>query len=291
VRSTRRSLFPWLTGFSPAPTIDRIGPVPERSHLDERFEGPDLDGDVWISSYLPAWSSRAASKATYAIDERGLRLSIPAEQPLWCPDLHDGPLRVSAVQTGNWSGPVGSSQGQQPFRDDLVVREQQPAHWGFTPHFGHVEVECRATIGPRSMFSAWMVGLEDRRERCGEICLVEVFGDTLGGDGSAAFGTGIHRFRDPALTEEFSADRLAIDVTRLHRYAVDWRPGSVDFLIDGRPVRTVGQAPDYPMQLIVGLFDFPDRGSPGEPESEAELIGRSVKGRPLPPAERSGDQA
>jgi hypothetical protein len=255
--------------------------APGRQELDERFEAPDLDGEVWIASYLPAWSSRAASKATYAIDERGLRLSIPADQPLWCPDLHDGPLRVSAVQTGNWSGPVGSGRGQQPFRHGLVVREQQPALWGFTPHFGRVEVECQAAIGPRSMFSAWMVGIEDRPERCGEICLVEVFGDALE-DGSAAVGTGIHPFRDPALAEEFSVDRIPIDVGRPHSYAIEWRPGAVDFLLDGRPIRTTARAPDYPMQLIIGLFDFPDRARPGAPEPEPELIVRRVRGRGSP---------
>ena len=256
---------------------------PGPTELNERFDAHVLDEDVWVASYLPAWSSRAASKATYAIDQQGLRLSIPADQPLWCPDLHDGALRVSAVQTGNWSGPAGSSRGQQPFRDDLVVREQQPAHWGFTPHYGRVEVECRATIGPRSMFSAWMVGLEDRPERCGEICLVEVFGDTLE-DGSAAIGSGIHAFRDPALTEEFSADRLSIDVARSHTYAVDWRPGAVDFHVDGARIRTAGQAPDYPMQLIIGLFDFPDRAPPGGTEPQPELIVRRVKGTSSPEA-------
>ena len=255
--------------------------MPPPDELDERFEGPALDEEVWIDSYLPAWSSREASKATSAVDERGLRLSIPEEHPLWCPDLHDGPLRVSAVQTGNWSGPVGSSQGQQPFRDDLVVREEQPAHWGFTPHFGRIEIESQARIGPRSMFSAWMVGLEDVPERCGEICVVEVFGDALG-DGSAAVGSGIKPFRDPALTWEFSADRMDIDVARLHRYAVDWRPDGVDFLVDDELVRTTTQAPDYPMQLIIGLFDFPDRARPGEPEPEPELIVSRVRGRPPP---------
>jgi hypothetical protein len=185
---------------------------------------------------------------------------------------------VSAVQTGNWSGPVGSTRGQQPFRDGLVVKEEQPAHRGFTPHFGRVEVECRATIGPRSMFSAWMVGIEDRPERSGEICLVEVFGDTLG-DGSAAIGSGIHPFRDPALTEEFSAEPLPIDVTRSHRYAVDWRADEVDFLVDDRVIRTTSQAPDYPMQLIIGVFDFPDRARAGEPEPDPELIVHRVHGR------------
>jgi hypothetical protein len=33
----------------------------------------------------------------------------------------------------------------------------------------------------------------------------------------------------------------------------------VDFLVDGDHVRTVEQAPDYPMQMMIGVFDFPDR--------------------------------
>jgi hypothetical protein len=126
----------------------------------ERFDGPGLD-PTWLPSYLPAWSSRSAAAATYDVGPAGLRLSIPPEQPLWCPDLHDPPLRVSAVQSGNWSGPVGSTRGQQPFRDGLVVREAQPELRGFTPLHAEVAVTCHARIGPGSMFSAWLVGMED----------------------------------------------------------------------------------------------------------------------------------
>ena len=31
------------------------------------FDGPDLDTRVWIPSYLPQWSSRAESAATYEL--------------------------------------------------------------------------------------------------------------------------------------------------------------------------------------------------------------------------------
>jgi hypothetical protein len=244
----------------------------------ERFASPTLDPRRWIASYLPAWSSRAAAAATYAVEDDGLHLTIPPEHPLWCPDLHESPLRVSAVQTGNWSGPLGSSRGQQPFRDGLVVREEQPTLLGYTPHHGLVEVECSARIGPRSMFSAWMVGIEDEPNRCGEICLVEVFGDTLDGT-TAKVGSGIHRFRDPALDEEFSAERMEIDVSAPHRYAVDWRPGRVEFFVDGERIRVCRQAPDYPMQLILGVFDFPDRPAPGD-AAVPELHVRAVRGRP-----------
>ena len=248
--------------------------------IDERFTGDDLDPSVWTTSYLPAWSSRAASVATYAITSDGLLLSIPPGQGLWCADRHQPPLRVSGVQTGNWSGPVGSTLSQQPFAEGLTVREEQPAFWGYTPHFGHLEVELSALISPRSMFSAWLVGFEDQPDRCGEINLVEIFGDTVR-DGTVAYGCGIKAFRDPALSEEFAAEPRALDISQPHVYAVDWRPGRVDFLLDGQPIRTVSQAPDYPMLLIIGVFDFPDRAAPGD-NQVPELLVRRVTGRPNP---------
>ena len=256
--------------------------------FDERFAGPDLDPAVWTASYLPAWSSRAASAATYTVGRDGLRLTIPPEQGLWCPDLHETPLRVSAVQSGNRSGPAGSTDGQQPFRDGLVVREEQPTVLGFTPFRGEVAVTCRATLGRRSMFSAWMVGLEDRPERCGEICIVEIFGDALTTAPSpiARYGCGVHRFRDPGLVEDFAAPAVSVDVTRTHTYAAVWTADGVAFTLDGELVRTTPQSPAYPMQLILGLFDFPDRATDAqregrEPPPTPELVVERVAGRPL----------
>jgi beta-glucanase (GH16 family) len=161
-----------------------------------------------------------------------------------------------------FSGEVGSTVGQQPFREDLAVREAQPTQWGWTPEYGRLEVRARMDLSPRSMASVWMVGLEDEPSRCGEICVFEVFGDTLeteDGRPTAAVGMGIHPFRDPALTDDFATPRLAIDVAELHVYAADWRPGRVDFLVDGEPVRRVDQAPAYPMQMMIAVFDFPEK--------------------------------
>ncbi|BBY88951.1 glycoside hydrolase family 16 protein [Mycolicibacterium tokaiense] len=217
-----------------------------------------LDTEVWTPAYLPAWSSRAQAAATYTTGAAGLDLSIPDSHPLWCPDQHSPPLRVSGIQSVNRSGPVGSTDAPQPFLPGQRVREHQPTVLGFAPHFGRVEVTCSAELTDRSMFSAWMVGLEDQPDRCGEICLMEVFGDTVR-DGHADVGQGIHRFRDPALREDFSAPRRRIDVGEPHRYAVEWRSGRVDFSIDGVHTRSTDQAPDYPMFLFLAVFDFPER--------------------------------
>ncbi|PVZ14724.1 glycoside hydrolase family 16 protein [Actinomycetospora cinnamomea] len=245
--------------------------------FDERFtEG--LDPSVWTPAYLPAWSSRAAAAATWRVDDDGLHLSIPPDQPLWCPDDHDPPLRVSAVQSANRSGPVGSTEGQQPFRAGQTVREEQPTVLGLTPGDGTVEVECRARLGPSAMFSAWMIGLEDAPDRCGEICLVEVFGDTVAG-AHAAVGSGIKAFRDPHLVEDFVVEPRDLDVTGWHTYAAHRRPGSVDLAIDGVTTRNLRQAPDYPMQLMIAVFDFPDH-SAHDPSDVPELVVRRVRYHP-----------
>jgi len=221
----------------------------------DHFDGPGLDTEVWIPHYLPMWSSRAQSAATYAVGDSELRLTIPPEQGLWCPEDH-GPLRVSGIQSGVFSEEVGSTRGQQPFREGLTVREFQPAQWGWTPEYGRLEVRARMALSPRSMASVWMVGLEEEPERCGEICIFEVFGDA-----PQAVGSGIHPFRDPALTDEFDAPRMDIDVSEFHVYAADWQRGGVDFFVDGEHVKTVGQAPAYPMQMMVAVFDFPEKAA------------------------------
>jgi Glycosyl hydrolases family 16 len=227
--------------------------------LEERFEGRELDRSVWVPWYLPHWSSRAQSQATYRIEDGELRLSIPPGQPLWAEGVHATPLRVSGVQSANFSGPVGSTVGGQPFLDGQRVREEQGEFWGCTPLYGHIEIRMRGVITARSMVAFWLSGIEDRPERSGEICVMEVFGHAPHG-----FGMGLHRFRDPRLTEDWSVVDLPIDVSAFHTYAVDWHPDGLTFTVDGAVVKRVGQAPDYPVQLQIAVFDFPEKAEPGE---------------------------
>src|SRR3954466_8167633 len=185
--------------------------------LDEHFRGEALDLSVWFPYYLPQWSSRAGSAATYTVGGGELRLSIPADQGLWCPGVHATPLRVSAIQSASFSGPVGSAVGGQPFVEDQLVTEEQDEFWGYTPLYGHIAIRARGVITPRSMVAFWLSGIEDRPRHSGEICVMEVFGDAVR-DGSADVGIGLHKFRDPGLTEDFTADPLPIDIADFHTY-------------------------------------------------------------------------
>ena len=54
------------------------------TEIDERFPGPDLDLGVWVPAYLPAWSSRAAAAATYALTPAGTRpIAGATPTPRW----------------------------------------------------------------------------------------------------------------------------------------------------------------------------------------------------------------
>jgi hypothetical protein len=246
--------------------------------FEDDFDAGRLDTGVWLPHYLPAWSSRAASAATYEIRDSCLHLTIPAEQALWCANDHRPPLRVSGIQSGNFSGPVGSTAGQQPYRDGLTVREGQQTFWGWTPDRGYIEVRARCVLTPRSMAAGWLVGLEDRPERSAEICIAEVFGATVEAGRSAAVGMGLHPFRDPAVTEDFDAVRLPIEVAEFHTYAVDWTADSADFYVDGEPVRTSPGPPSYPMQIMLAVFDFPDTSDGHDTDTVPALVVDHVRG-------------
>ena len=253
---------------------------PDGLHLGfaDEFDGPDLDRSVWLPHYLPAWSSRAATAATYVVRDSCLHLSIPPGQDLWCADDHTPPMRVSGVQSGNLSGPVGSTVGQQPYREGVTVREEQQPFWGWTPDGGYIELRARGVVTPRSMVAFWMVGLEDRPERSAEICVTEMFGSAVVPGESTAVGMGLHSFRDPDVAEDFEAVRMPLDVADFHTYAVDWTAGSADFLVDGEPVRSCPRPPTYPMQMMVAVFDFPDMSTGDDDDAVPELVVDHLRG-------------
>ena len=129
-------------------------------------------------------------------------------------------------------------------------------------------------LGPRSMASVWLAGIEDEPQRSGEICLFEIFGDALDGGESAAVGMGIKPFRDPVLTWDFEAPRLPIDVREPHVYAADWSPGRVAFSVDGELVRSRAGA-GLPGPVHGRGVRLPGQAGPGRPRA-------AVRGRPRP---------
>ena len=123
--------------------------MPFELEFEDTFEGDSLDPGRWLPWYLPHWSSRQRSAARYAT-RRGLALRIDADQEPWCPEW-DGEVRVSSIQTGTFSGLLGSPIGQHRFRPEAVVREEQENVLLYGPRYGRVELRARASPDPQTI--------------------------------------------------------------------------------------------------------------------------------------------
>jgi beta-glucanase (GH16 family) len=135
-----------------------------------------------------------------------------------------------------------------------VAEEQEDVRL-YTPLYGRIELRAKALDDPNAMVALWLIGYEDEPERSGEICVCEIFGSEVGRD-EALVGMGVHPFGDPGLVDDFAKVRLALDARAFHVYAAEWTREGIAFLVDGEPVRTVAQSPDYRMQLMLNIYEF-----------------------------------
>ena len=246
--------------------------------FEDNFDRDSLDDRRWLPYYLPHWSSRELAAARYDVGGGCLRLRIEEDQRPWCPDL-DGEVRVSSLQTGMFAGPRGSTIGQHRFKREAVVTEEQQNVRLYTPQYGVFEVRLKALDDPRCMVALWMIGYEDEPSRSAEICVCEIFGRDVG-SGEASVGMGVHPFGDPDIVDDFAAEAVPIDARDFHVYAAVWTPDGVTFSVDGERVRAVDQSPAYPMQLMLGIYEFPAEPGAAAPATAypKELVVDYVRG-------------
>ncbi|MFK4850483.1 hypothetical protein ACI3KT_02500 [Microbacterium sp. ZW T6_19] len=229
---------------------------PAPSHLpsfDDDFAG-GLDTAKWIPHYLPHWTTPERSEARYGVTAEGLELRIEEDQLDWRPE--DAPLRVSNLQTGEYSGPLGSHRGTHRHRPDgLVVRTETPCRLMFAPHRGRIDITVSAGADERCMLAAWLAGTEHLSELdSGEICVFEIDGSAVGPTTSAR--TGIKAHHDPRLSTDMAEVQLPFDAREAHTWTVIWGDGETIIGCEGVVLRRILQAPDYPMLLLIDLFEI-----------------------------------
>jgi beta-glucanase (GH16 family) len=47
-------------------------------------------------------------------------------------------------------------------------------------------------------------------------------------------------------------------VTQFHTYSAKWTEKTVTFYIDGKKTKEIQQSPQYPMQLMLGIYEIPE---------------------------------
>ncbi len=235
--------------------------LPERPDRAPDVEDDFASGprsDLWVAHYLPHWTTPNRSAARYDLTETGVRLRIDADQPDWRPE--DAPLRVSNLQTGTFSGGLGSLRGTHRHRQDgLRVRSPSPTRLLWAPSAGRVEVTVSASRDQDCMLAAWLVGTEHEAEgAAGEVCIFEIDAAAVGSTTTARSGVKDHG--DPRLTTDMAEVELPFDASRPHTWTVIWGDGETIIGCDGITLRRVPQAPDYPLFLMLDLFEIGDPG-------------------------------
>lgn len=236
--------------------------------FEDDFDGL-LDRGKWSPYYLPHWSSEPLREARHRVEGGRLVLAVDPDDPPWCPEF-DGDVRVAALQTGQFSGPLGGSAGQHRFRPELRVRRERPTERLYLPRFGMIVVRARTFLAPGDLASLYLIGFEERPEDSGEITVFEIFGGNVGADG-AMVGHGVKAINDPRLVTDFREPRLPIEVGDWHEYAIVWQRDGIRFLLDGHLLGDTRQSPAYPMQLMLTCYRLEGTGGEG-PRLEVDYV-------------------
>jgi hypothetical protein len=232
----------------PANPVNKPGYVLEFS---DEFESTALDSKKWFPYLLPHWSSLERSKARYSVSDGSLKLFVEEKQKPWI----DGGDRASNIQTAHFSGAKGSQVGQfRHYNPAFVVTEDLPTVQHYTPRFGYFETRLKAVPIVGYHVALWMIGFNEGQ--AGEIRAFEIHGANVGKEKSR-LDYGILRWDDPTLNEECYEDYLPMNAADYHVYALEWTPTNVDFYVDNVKLRSLSQAPQYPMQFMLGIYERP----------------------------------
>lgn len=241
------------------------------------FASATLRSDLWVGEYLPHWTTPERSRARYEMTgTSGIRLLIEEDQLDWREE--DAPLRVSNLQTGVSSGPLGSGQGTHRHRaDGLTVRTHTPERLLWAPSAGRVDVVVSASADQGCMLAAWLVGVENLSPRqSGEICLFEIDSNAIG-RGETRVRCGLKAHGDDSFETDMGEVVVPLDASNPHTWSAIWGPEGTVIGCEGVVVKRSLSAPNYPMFLMLDLFEIGPRSTAGGAYPKSAYI-HSVRG-------------
>lgn len=237
--------------------------VEPKFFFEDNFDSNFLDDQIWIGTHLPHWSSRAATSPSYKISAGHLELFIDHQQP-WCPEF-DGVVRVSNLQTAVAGAQLGSAQAQHRYKPGLIVREEQTPDYRALLENGRLEVRAKIKLTADSVAALWAIGLEERPEDSGELCVFEIKSENVRPT-AMKVGLGTKAYFDSRLTTDFAEFEIA-QPGEFHEYAVTKTNSGLTFEIDGTVIAKSSQIYDYPLQLMLGVYE-----TSGDPKAHPSMI-------------------
>ena len=226
------------------------------------FDRGQIDEARWVAKYLPHWTTAERARPHCHFEDGHLVLRIDPDQEPWCP-AHDGGVKCSSIQTGHFSGPLGSANGQLRFNKDLRVVTALPSAKHHVPVYGYFEIRARASIASNNMVSFWMMGFEEHPDDSGEITVMEIFGRNNTAM-TTTLGYGVKQATDARLATQYHEDILPFSASDWHVYGAEWNASGVTHFLDGKLLRHIKQVPHYPLQLMLGIYELPNDPRPVE---------------------------
>lgn len=229
----------------------------KKYHLEfsDEFEGEELNKTNWLPFYLPFCCPNGIVIPSYEIRKGNLALKITEEQVSWFSEF-DGQIKGSSIQTGIYSEikeEVTDLHTNEFVNDMFSVNQFKNT---YLPQYGFFEIRARMLITNSNIVSFRMRGYDGKEKISAEIYVFEIKGNSVKSN-AAKIGHGIRKFHDQKIKEEFYESTVDIDVSRFHCYAAEWDSKKITFYIDNKKIRQIDQSPDYPMQLMLGIFEFP----------------------------------
>lgn len=242
---------PALAADTPPSPVDKPGYTLD---FQEEFDGSTLDSSKWLDYYLPHWTAnRENAKARYTVANGVLTERLDADTPSWNPQ-YDGTVKISSIQTyeKDWWHRFNASMPNNHHEADFN---------GYSTKYGYFEMRAKnSNAGGGGHQAWWMVGTDDTSSASAnpEIDIVESFFSKPANWRIAAYGWGDPNF----LGSWYSSDQAVPSgspTSEYHLYAMDWTPTQLRFYYDNQLYRTIDDAPNMPMGMILGLYT--DAGS------------------------------
>lgn len=218
--------------------------------FQEEFDGTTLNTSKWLPSYLPHWTSTPANaQARYTVANGVLTERLDADTPAWNAQ-YDGTVKISSIQSyeKDW---------WHQFNASMPNNHHEPDFDGYSTKYGYFEIRAKlSNVGGGGHQAFWLVGTNGTGTgpaAQSEIDFIETFFSKPANWRIAAYGWGDPDF----LSSWYLSDTTVPNgspTSEYHVYGMDWTPTQLNFYYDNQLYKTINDAPNTAMAMILGIY-------------------------------------